>query len=105
MSVDLEQEFPLSEDIIYLNHAAVSPWPRRTAEAVQRFALENMTQGARNYVQWEQQEQLLREQFRNLLNAPATSDIALLKNTSEALSVVAYGLNWQPGDNIVITDQ
>lgn len=105
MSVDLEQEFPLSEDIIYLNHAAVSPWPRRTAEAVQRFALENMTQGARNYVQWEQQERLLREQFRNLLNAPATSDIALLKNTSEALSVVAYGLNWQLGDNIVITDQ
>ncbi len=105
MSINLEQEFPLSEDIIYLNHAAISPWPRRTAEAVQRFALENMTQGARNYVQWEQQEQLLREQFRHLLNAPAASDIALLKNTSEALSVVAYGLNWQPGDNIVITDQ
>jgi selenocysteine lyase/cysteine desulfurase len=105
MSIDLEQEFPLSKDIIYLNHAAISPWPRRTAEAVQHFALENMTQGAKNYAQWEQQERLLREQFRELLNAPAAEDIALLKNTSEALSVVAYGLNWQLGDNIVITDQ
>ena len=105
MTIDLEPEFPLDEKIIYLNHAAISPWPRRTAEAVQRFALENMTQGAKNYAHWEQQEQLLREQFRELLNAPAAADIALLKNTSEALSVVAYGLNWQPGDNIVITDQ
>jgi selenocysteine lyase/cysteine desulfurase len=105
MSLDLEQEFPLDEDIIYLNHAAISPWPRRTAEAVQRFALDNMTQGAKNYARWEQQEPLLREQFRELLNAPAAEDIALLKNTSEALSVVAYGLTWQPGDNIVITDQ
>ena len=105
MSLDLEQEFPLDEDIIYLNHAAISPWPRRTAEAVQRFALDNMTQGAKNYARCEQQEPLLREQFRELLNAPAAEDIALLKNTSEALSVVAYGLTWQPGDNIVITDQ
>jgi selenocysteine lyase/cysteine desulfurase len=40
-----------------------------------------------------------------LINAPGPHDIALLKNTSEALSVVAFGLNWEPGDNIVTTDQ
>jgi len=47
----------------------------------------------------------LREQLRDLLNAPAASDIARLKNTSEALSVLAYGLTWQNGDNIIITAQ
>lgn len=99
------QEFSVNDDIIYLNHAAVSPWPKRTAQAVQRFAIENMTQGTKNYAVWEKQESLLREQLRDLLNAPAATDIALLKNTSEALSVVAYGLTWQRGDNIVITNQ
>jgi len=99
------QEFPLNDDIIYLNHAAISPWPRRAAEAVQRFAIENMTQGSKNYPEWEQKENQLREQLRDLLNAPAATDIALLKNTSEALSVVAYGLTWQHGDNVVITNQ
>ncbi|MDM8557739.1 aminotransferase class V-fold PLP-dependent enzyme [Candidatus Parabeggiatoa sp. HSG14] len=103
--LNLNPEFPLNDNIIYLNHAAVSPWPQRTAEAVQRFAIENVTQGATHYPQWQKQEVVLREQLRDLLNAPASTDIALLKNTSEALSVVAYGLTWQAGDNIVITDQ
>lgn len=93
----LAQEFPIDNNIIYLNHAAVSPWPKRTTEAVQRFAHENMTLGAKNYPQWLQQETLLREQLRDLLNAASADDIALLKNTSEALSVVAYGLAWQAG--------
>lgn len=103
--LNLTQEFPIINHLIYLNHAAVAPWPRRTAEAVQRFATENMMIGAKYYSQWEQQEQLLREQLRTLLNAPAVTDIALLKNTSEALSLVAYGLTWQKGDNIIITNQ
>ena len=40
-----------------------------------------------------------------LINAPSPDDVALLKNTSEALSVVAFGLDWHDGDNIVTTDQ
>ena len=39
------------------------------------------------------------------MNAPSVNDIALLKNTSEALSVVAYGLDWKSGDNIVSSSQ
>ena len=32
------RDFRLDPGLIYLNHAAVSPWPRRTAEAVKAFA-------------------------------------------------------------------
>jgi selenocysteine lyase/cysteine desulfurase len=102
---DFSGEFPLDPDLIYLNHAAVSPWPRRTAEAVQRFAEENLHQGARHYPRWLETETRLREQCRSLLNAPSADDIALLKNTSEALSIVAHGLTWRAGDNVVISDQ
>lgn len=98
-------EFPLAPGMIYLNHAAVAPWPRRTAEAVRRFADENMRLGARHYPRWLKTEADLREQCRDLMNAASADDIALLKNTSEALSVVAHGLNWRAGDNVVISDQ
>lgn len=101
----IPDEFPLDPGLIYLNHAAVSPWPRRTAEAVQRFAEKNMRQGARDYPRWMATETLLREQCRALLNASSADDIALLKNTSAALSVVAHGLAWDAGDNVVIADQ
>jgi cysteine desulfurase/selenocysteine lyase len=104
-SVLISQEFSQDPDTLYLNHAAVSPWPARTRNAVQAFAEENQHFGARYYPRWIKKENELREQITTLINAPSPNDIALLKNTSEALSFVAYGLDWQAGDNIVISNQ
>lgn len=101
----IEKEFSLKPELMYLNHAAVGPWPARTAEAVRRFATENETSGAQHYLNWIKTESNLRKQFSRLINAPASDDIALLKNTSEALSFVAYGLDWKSGENVVISNQ
>lgn len=97
----LPDEFPNAKGA-YLNHAAVAPWPKRTRDAVIAFAQENYEQGATDYPKWVEMELRLRERFAHLIHAPSSDDIALLKNTSEALSVVAYGIDWQPGDNIVV---
>ncbi len=107
MSIDdvISQEFLLDESIIYLNHAAVSPWPTRTTRAVNNFAEENARFGAQNYLSWLKTEKELRRQLQRLINAESTDDIALLKNTSEALSVVASGLDWHSGDNIVSSNE
>ena len=99
------EEFPLQDGLIYLNHAGVSPWPIRTTRAVKDFAEENMVQGSQNYLKWIEVETSLRHKAECLINAPSINDIALLKNTSEALSVVAYGLDWKTGDNVVSSDQ
>lgn len=101
----MEKEFQLNESLVYLNHAAVSPWPARTARAVELFARENLEQGATHYLRWMQTEQELRSRLARLINAPSSEDISLLKNTSEALSTVAYGIDWQVGDNVVIFKQ
>lgn len=98
-------EFPQDPDICYLNHAAVAPWPKRSADAVIAFAQENIHQGARDYPRWIQLEHQLRGQFQTLLNAPGKGDIALVKNTSEALSLVAMGLTWAEGDEVLLSDQ
>lgn len=94
-------EFPQDEALCYLNHAAVAPWPKRTAEAVQAFAFENLRQGAAEYPKWMEVQQQLRERMAWLINAPQAQDIALVKNTSEGLSFVAAGIDWQAGDEIV----
>ncbi|ROM96961.1 aminotransferase class V-fold PLP-dependent enzyme [Pseudomonas brassicacearum] len=98
-------EFVQAPGLRYLNHAAVAPWPNRAATAVTRFAQENVLLGARDYPDWMALEQRLRERLMRLLNAPSTDDVALVKNTSEALSFVAFGLPWQSGDQIVISDE
>ena len=102
---DYISEFDIDKNIIYLNHAAVSPWPMRTRNAVIQFAEENYRYGSLNYLQWIETETELRRKLQRLINAPSYEDIALVKNTSEALSMVAYGIEWQRGDNIVITNQ
>jgi cysteine desulfurase / selenocysteine lyase len=101
----VHDEFPQLPGLRYLNHAAVSPWPQRAVEAVTRFARENAQIGARDYPDWLQTEQRLRERLQRLLNAPSCRDIALVKNTSEALSFVAFGLDWRAGDQVVISNE
>jgi len=54
-------EFRLKPDLIYLNHAAVSPWPQRTVKAISEFAIENGALGSSNYPEWVKVETKLRE--------------------------------------------
>ncbi|MCP8466737.1 aminotransferase class V-fold PLP-dependent enzyme [Pseudomonas sp. ZM23] len=103
--ISFSHEFPHETGLRYLNHAAVAPWPKRAADAVAAFARENIQIGARDYPQWLNIEKSLRERLAHLLNAQTTGDIALVKNTSEALSFVAFGLDWRAGDQVVISDQ
>jgi cysteine desulfurase / selenocysteine lyase len=100
-----QQEFPQKDGLIYLNHAAVAPWPQRSYAAIEAFSRENVTLGATYYPQWLKTEQNLRKQLQTLINAASITEIALQKNTSEALSVIAYGINWQSGDEIIISDE
>ena len=100
-----QAEFPQANGLCYLNHAAVAPWPKRATDAVSAFASENLQQGAQDYPRWSRTERTLRDQLRTLLNAPHSDDIALVKNTSEALSFVAQGVDWQAGDQVIISNQ
>lgn len=97
--------FSLDPDVIYFNHAAVAPLPKRTSLAVSEFVEECSLYGAKNYPRWQQTENELREMLASLINAPSSEDISLLKSTSEGLSVIAYGLDWSLGDNIVTIAQ
>ena len=98
--VDISREFPSGS--MYFNHAAVSPWPRCASDAVQAFAEDNFLNGAIHYSKWLDCENRLRQHLATLVNAEAASEIALLKNTSEALSLVAFGIDFKPGDEVVI---
>jgi cysteine desulfurase/selenocysteine lyase len=101
----IEQEFPVNKSLIHLNHAAVAPWPTRTTEAVIRFAQENNQVSSKYFNAWLESEKHLRELARELVGAGHADDIALVKNTSEGLSMVAHGFPWQRGDNVVISDE
>jgi len=98
----MKSYFQLDENIVHLNHAAVAPWPVLTRDAVIAFANENASIGSQRYEQWMQTEQQLKQRLALLVNAESSDEIAILKNTSEGLSLIAQGLTFNSGDNIVI---
>ena len=100
----IAEQFPVNDQCMYLNHAAVAPWPKCTSDAVQKFALENCQTGAQGYLTWLKKEQDLRSKLAKLVGSKNEGCVALVKNTSEALSLVASGLDWQAGDIILISD-
>ena len=97
----LPGEFPQDPDLCYLNHAAAGPWPRRTAQTVANFAQQNVLRGAADYPSWLKVETRLRERLARLIHAADPADIALIKNTSEGLSIIGQGLGWRSGDEII----
>lgn len=98
----MKSYFQLDENIVHLNHAAVAPWPLVTRDAVIAFADENAHIGSQHYDQWMETEQQLKQRLVSLINAQSSDEIAILKNTSEGLSLIAQGLPFEAGDNIVI---
>ena len=82
-----------------MNHAGVAPVPQRTADAMIQFARE-AAESAYMEGHWYKQIEELRTLAAGLINV-TREEIALVKNTSEGLGIVAGGVNWKEGDRIV----
>ncbi len=96
------ERFPILKNWTFFNHAGVAPIPRAAGEAIRRFAGE-AENGAYLDTTWYRDIELLRRSAAGLINA-VPDEIAFVKNTSEGISVVANGIDWQWGNRIVTTN-
>lgn len=100
MTPELRALFPITKRAVYLNHAAVSPLPTPTIQAVEAQLRDVHENGSVNYPGWLAVKEQARALLAQLLGA-RPEQVAFMRNTSDALSTVANGLDWQAGDNIV----
>ncbi|MBA3946413.1 MAG: aminotransferase class V-fold PLP-dependent enzyme [Herpetosiphonaceae bacterium] len=94
------EQFPVTERYIYLNHAALGPLPRRTADAMAAFATDFRDRGVLAEAKWTPAIERTRGLIAQLLHV-AADEIAFTKNTSQGLSIVANSIPWQRGDVVV----
>jgi cysteine desulfurase / selenocysteine lyase len=92
--------FPVTERLIYLNHAAVTPLCRPAAKAMQSLAQDALDYGSEHYQKWMETYEGVRRSTATLINA-THAEIAIVKNTSEGIATVASGMAWKPGDIVV----
>lgn len=100
MTPEVRSLFPVTERAIYFNHAAVSPPPLTTIRAVEAQLRDVNENGSLNFRSWLAVKEQARTLLASLLGA-RPEQVAFVRNTSDALSTVANGLAWKPGDNIV----
>jgi cysteine desulfurase/selenocysteine lyase len=93
-------EFPSCSKLVHMNHAGISPLPRRVSQALHDFADEALLLDPAVYPEWERRVERARSSFARLIGAEA-SELAFVRNTSEGLSLIAGGLEWSQGDNVV----
>lgn len=95
----MREQFPITKNRTFLNHAAQSPLPKPVVDAVNKYAKEfsrlgktsiDCTGGGKTY-------------FARLIGAKA-GEIALIENTSVGLNIAANMLDYPPRAKIVTTD-
>ena len=96
----LRAEMPVAERWAYFDHAAVAPIVRSAAEALKNWAAEATAEGDTAWPAWAERVEATRRYAAQLVGAH-TDEIALVPNTTSGIGLVAEGVDWQPGDNIV----
>lgn len=103
----LDHEFPSRRSAVHFNHAAVCPLPRRTADALAAFARKTSERGGLDWRSWNAEADAVRKLAARLVGAGeavgGASSISIVPNTSWGLDLVAEGLDWREGDEVVTT--
>lgn len=101
----VQQAFSTTRGIINLNNGGVSPQPRIVQEALVRY--NEFSNEAPAYTMWNVLGPR-REAIRSLLaelSGASAEEIAIVRNTTEALETVIFGLDLKRGDEVLVTDQ
>lgn len=98
------REFPVSEHSVYLDHAGVAPVSLRVKKEVERFLAEAAGKAIINYDSWMDRVEEVRSGCARLAGAD-TEEIAFVKNTSHGISIVAGGIDWKKGDNVLVFER
>jgi cysteine desulfurase / selenocysteine lyase len=96
----VRDDFPVTGNLVYLNHAAIAPLPRPVAAAMVALAGDARDYGSLHYGKWLQTYENCRIHASRLIGAHR-DEIAIVKNTSEGIATVANGIAWRNGDRVV----
>ncbi|KAF0248581.1 MAG: class V aminotransferase [bacterium] len=100
MNEEIRKLFPIIENYLYLNHAAITPYSTLVDSAISNISRDIAYNGSTGWHNWMAKISSTRLLVSKLIGAQA-ENIAFMRNTSDAISSIANGISWQVGDNIV----
>lgn len=98
---------PATLKYAYLNTGTFGPLPRATIEALSGYARDELEEGRiseqAGYHRGAEAKRRAREAMSAVFNCPA-ANVALTRHTTDGMNIGILGLNWQRGDELIITD-
>ncbi len=101
----MAQAYTVSPSILNLNNGGVSPQPKVVQDAVDRYY--HLSNEAPSYYMWQildKGREPLRRKLADLAGA-SHEELAINRNTTEALGTFTWGIDMKRGDEIVMTKQ
>jgi selenocysteine lyase/cysteine desulfurase len=101
----VQQSYTVNANIINLNNGGVSPQPLVVQEAVERY--NRLSNEAPSFYMWrtlDRGREPLRMKLADLAGC-SNEEIAINRNSSEALETIIFGLRLKKGDEVVLTKQ
>lgn len=96
-------DFAVTRDFVYLNHAATGVLPKQTRDALVAFIDAQADAGIVGIAPYEAKVRAYREHVGRFIGA-RDAEIAILRNTTDGANLVAQGIDWQPGDRVILSD-
>ncbi|MCC6695509.1 MAG: aminotransferase class V-fold PLP-dependent enzyme [Candidatus Hydrogenedentes bacterium] len=93
------EQFPVTAHRTFLAHAGVAPLPKVAVDAMNEFCARGSVHAQENA--WSNGQMLSARDVGARLLGCASDEISLLGPTALGLSIVANGIPWRPGDEIV----
>lgn len=101
---DIRRNFPVTKKYVFFNNAGVAPVSLPALKKIKAVADDICKIGYVKLKVLYNGVSRAREEAAKLINA-SSDEIAFVKNTSHGLSLVAGGMDWRNGDEVIITDQ
>jgi len=101
----IQRSYSVNSNLINLNNGGVSPAPVVVQQAVERY--NQLSNEGPSYYMWrilDQGREPLREKLAALAGV-SPEEIAINRNSTEALNTVIYGLDLNPGDEVIGSKQ
>ncbi|MBI4931287.1 MAG: aminotransferase class V-fold PLP-dependent enzyme [Bacteroidetes bacterium] len=101
----IKEQFTVSSQLLYLNNGGVSPQPKCVQDAHIKYY--QMANEGPSYYMWrilDQGREALRAKLADLAGC-SPEEIAINRNSTEALNTTIFGLNLKAGDEVVGTLQ
>ena len=97
----LRSSFPVTSRYVFLNHAAVAPVSTQVVVAMNEYLTSVLESAGVYESRWLKRVEEARTHGAQLLGA-LPEEIAFVKNTTEGLLMVANGIRWREGDNVIV---